>query len=90
MSLDDVWEDVMPEPQVNRDRLDLVRPVAARREVADWEYRTAYLQFFQVRIPERLHIRLSQWAEQEQKTLDVLLIEILEQAVSTRYETLGT
>ena len=79
----------MPEPQVNRDRLDLIRPFVPRPEVADWEYRTAYVQFFQVRSPARLHIGLSQRAKEEQKALDVLIIEILERAVSRRDQTLG-
>ena len=35
------------------------------RVVADWEYKTAYIPTFQVRIPAGLHDRLCEWARQE-------------------------
>ena len=74
----------MSEPQADDDRLDPVGPAAPRREVADWEYRTAYLNFFQVRIPTALHDRLCEWARQEGKPLGNLCIETLEEAVCRR------
>jgi len=74
----------MSEPQANRDRPEPVRPAAPQREVADWEYRTAYLQHFQVRISVGLHDRLCQWAEQEHKPPGDLLVVTLEEAVRQR------
>ncbi|KAJ3055151.1 hypothetical protein HK102_011412 [Quaeritorhiza haematococci] len=82
-----VREDEMSESQANPDRPDPAPPVAPRREVADWEYTTSYIPAFQVRLPERLHAPLIPWAEQERKTLSALVVEILEQAVSTRGAT---
>src|SRR5262245_23881297 len=38
------------EPQPDLERPEPVCPAAPRRVVADWEYRTAYVEFFQVRI----------------------------------------
>lgn len=61
-----------------------VRLAAPRREVADWEYRTAYFEHLQVRIPANAHARLCEWAGEEQKPLEVLLIETLEEAVRRR------
>jgi predicted HicB family RNase H-like nuclease len=74
----------MSESQANRDRPEPTHPVAPRREVADWEYQTAYIPSFQVRIPAGLHDRLSRWAEQEQKPLSDLLFATLEEAVRRR------
>jgi hypothetical protein len=74
----------MSEPEPNSDRPEPVGPAAPRRVVADWEYRTAYVQFFQVRIPAELHDRLCEWARQERKPLGDLLIEALEEAVRRR------
>ena len=74
----------MSEPQANVDRPEPLCPAAPRRVVADWEYRTAYLQFFQVRIPAELHNRLCEWARQERKPSGDLLIETLEDAVLQR------
>ena len=55
-----------------------------RRVVADWEYKTAYIPTFQVRITAGLHDRLCEWAKQERKSLGALLVEILEEAVCLR------
>jgi hypothetical protein len=52
--------------------------------VVEWEYRTAYLLFFQVRIPEGLHGRLGVWARQERKPLGDLIVQILKGAVRRR------
>jgi predicted HicB family RNase H-like nuclease len=52
-----------------------------RRVVADWEYKTAYIPGFQVRVTAGLHNRLCEWAKQERKPLGALLVEILEEAV---------
>ena len=59
----------MSEPKANLDRPEPGCPAAPRRVVADWEYRTAYLEFFQVRIRAELHDRLCEWARQERKPL---------------------
>ena len=74
----------MSEPQANPDRPEPVRSAAPRRDVADWEYRTAYIQHFQVRMPVGLHDRLCRWAKQEHKPPGDLLIETLEEAVRRR------
>ena len=74
----------MSEPQANPDQPGPVGPAAPRREVADWEYRTAYIQRFQVRMPVALHDRLCQWAKQEHKPPGDLLIETLQEAVRQR------
>jgi hypothetical protein len=55
-----------------------------RRVVADWEYKTAYIPTFQVRITAGLHDRLCEWAKQERKSPGALLVEILEEAVCRR------
>jgi predicted HicB family RNase H-like nuclease len=52
--------------------------------VADWEYKTAYIPTFQVRITAGLHDRLCEWAKQERKSPGALLVEILEEAVCLR------
>jgi len=72
------------ESEASRDRPEPVRPAAPRREVAPWEYWTAYIQHFQVRMPVGLHDRLCQWAKQEHKLPVDLLIETLEEAVRQR------
>ena len=74
----------MSEPPANPNQPEPVRPAAPRRVVADWEYRTAYNQGFQVRLPPALHDRLSEWAKQERRSLSGLVIEILEEAVRRR------
>jgi hypothetical protein len=74
----------MTEPQPHPDRPEPVRPAAPRRVVAEWEYRTAYLPSFQVRIPAGLHGRLGEWARQERKPLGDLIVQILEGAVRRR------
>jgi predicted HicB family RNase H-like nuclease len=55
-----------------------------RRVVSDWEYKTAYIQTFQVRITAGLHNRLCEWAKQERKSPGALLVEILEESVCLR------
>jgi hypothetical protein len=57
---------------------------APRRVVPEWEYRTAYIETFQVRLRSGLYERLSQRAGQEGKSPETLLIEILERAVKGR------
>ena len=74
----------MPEPPADLNQPEPVRPAAPRRVVADWEYKTAYIPTFQVRIPAGLHDRLCEWARQECKPLTALFIEILEEAVRRR------
>ena len=74
----------MPEPAANHDHPEPVRPAAPRREVADWEYRTAYINYFQVRLPVELYGRLRGWAERDRKPAADLLIDILEEAVRRR------
>jgi predicted HicB family RNase H-like nuclease len=54
--------------------------------IPDWEYRTAYIELFQVRMPSGLHKRLCEWAEQERKSLRDLVIEVLEEGLSRRHE----
>ena len=61
-----------------------VQPVAPRRVVADWEYKTAYDQGFQVRVTPALHERLCQWAKRDRRSVNYLVIEILEEAVQRR------
>jgi hypothetical protein len=55
-----------------------------RRLVADWEYKTAYIPTFQVRMNAALHSQFCEWAKQERKPLGALLVEILEEAVCRR------
>ena len=55
-----------------------------RRVIPDWEYRTAYVEQFQVRVPSALHDRLREWAEQEGKLPRDLVVEILEEGVRGR------
>ena len=68
-----------PPTEVNEPAPD--RPAASRRVIPEWEYRTAYIETFQVRIAAGLHERLCEWAKQESKSLNSLYIEILEEAV---------
>ena len=74
----------MPESPVDLDRTDPVRPAAPRRAVADWEYRTAYINSFQVRLPAELYERLRGWAERDREPAMDLLIGLLEEAVRRR------
>ena len=74
----------MSEPESKNDRPDPARPDAPRRVIPDWEYRTAYIERFQVRVPSKLHDRLSGWASQEGKPLQDLVIAILEEGVRGR------
>jgi hypothetical protein len=71
----------MPEPPTDLNQPEQRCPAAPRRVVADWEYQTAYIPTFQVRITAGLQDRLDEWAKQERKPLVALLIEILEEAV---------
>ena len=48
----------MPEPPADRDLPEQARPAAPRRAVAGWEYRTAYIEVFQLRLPGGLYERL--------------------------------
>lgn len=74
----------MPEPPADLDRPEPDRPAAPRRVVPDWEYRTAYIETFQIRIAAGLHARLCEWARRERKPQADLVIEILEEAVRRR------
>ena len=74
----------MPESPANHDRPDPVRPAAPRRAVADWEYRTAYINYFQVRLPAELSERLRGWAKRDGRPAEDLLIDILEEEVRHR------
>ena len=74
----------MPEPPANDDQPEPVRPAAPRRDVPDWEYRTAYINYFQVRLPAELSERLRRWAERERRPAEDLLIASLEEAVRSR------
>ena len=74
----------MSEPPADLNQSEQSRPTVPRRVVADWEYQTAYIPSFQVRIPAGLHDRLCEWAEQERKPPGALLLEILEEAVRRR------
>ena len=74
----------MPEPPGDASQLDPGRPAAPNRVIPEWEYKTAYIQTFQVRIPARLYHRLCEWARQERKLPRDLCIELLEEAVRRR------
>jgi hypothetical protein len=74
----------MPEPPADLDQPEHGRPAPPRRAVADWEYQTAYIPTFLVRITAGLHNRLCEWANQEHKPPSVLAFEILEEAVRRR------
>ena len=74
----------MPEPPGNPNRPETVRPAAPRRDVPDWEYRTAYINYFQVRLPAELSERLRKWAERDRRPATDLIIEVLEEAVRHR------
>jgi hypothetical protein len=74
----------MPEPPANLNQPEQRCPTAPRRVVADWEYQTAYIPTFQVRITAELNDRLCEWAKQARKPVSALLIEILEEAVGRR------
>ena len=74
----------MPEPPAGLDQPEQRCPGAPRRVIADWEYQTAYILTFQVRITAELNDWLSEWAKQERKPPSALLIQILEEAVVRR------
>jgi len=74
----------MPEPPAALDQPEDGRPAPAGRAVADWEYKTASIPTFVVRIPARLYNRLCEWANQEHKPPSVLVFEILEEAARRR------
>jgi hypothetical protein len=77
-------EVTMPEHPADLNQPEPIRPAAPRRVVPECEYRTSYVEFFQVRLPAGLHDRLCEWATQERKTSTTLFIEILEDAVRRR------
>jgi hypothetical protein len=52
--------------------------------VDDWEYKTAYIPTFVIRVTAGLHDQLCEWAKQEHKPPGALIIEILEEAVRRR------
>ncbi len=74
----------MPEPPTDVNQPAPGCPASPRRVIAEWEYRTAYIETFQVRLPTGLHERLREWAERERKLPRDLCIEILEEAVRRR------
>ena len=74
----------MSEPSSDPDRHDPAHPDRPRRVVADWEYRTAYDCFFQIRMHSALHDRLCRWARQEGIPWTELALEILEREVGRR------
>jgi hypothetical protein len=74
----------MLEPPADLNRPEQDRPALPRRVVAAWEYRTASIPTFQVRIPAGLHDQLSEWAKQERKPPGALVVEILEEAIRRR------
>ncbi len=74
----------MPDPPADLNQPEQRCFAAPRRVVADWEYKTAYVPTFQVRMTAELHNRLGEWAKQERKPPGALLIEILEEAVHRR------
>jgi predicted HicB family RNase H-like nuclease len=53
-----------------------------QREVPHWEYETAYDWKFQLRTSPELHRRLSERAAGEGRTLESLVIALLEEAVA--------
>jgi hypothetical protein len=54
------------------------------RPVPDWEYATSYDWKFPIRTPPDLYRRLSEWAAGEGRTLESLVIALLEEAVAGR------
>jgi predicted HicB family RNase H-like nuclease len=74
----------MPDPPADLNRPEQRSSETPRRVVADWEYETAYIPTFQVRMNAALHNQLCEWAKQERKPLGALLVEILEEAVCRR------
>jgi hypothetical protein len=78
----------MPEPPTDVNQPAPDHLVAPGRVIPEWEYRTAYIETFQVRIPAGLHERLCERAEQERKLPRNLFIEVLEEAVRRRGKAL--
>ena len=74
----------MAVPGADAEPPDPARPPVQRRVVPDWEYKTAYYDFFQCRLPVPLQDRLNGWAARQGKRLEDLVIEILEVAVAER------
>ena len=74
----------MPELPADPNQPEQRCPAAPRRVVPVWEYQTAYIPTFQVRITAGLHDRLCEWAKQEGKPPGALLVEILEEAIRHR------
>ena len=77
----------MSEPSSNPTRPDPASPSTSRRIIPDWEYKTAYIELFQVRVPIRLHDRLCDWAKEERKLLGDLVVELVEEAFHGREGT---
>ena len=57
----------MPEQPTDLNQPEQRCPTAPRRSVADWEYQTAYIPTFQVRMTAELHNRLGECAKRERK-----------------------
>lgn len=74
----------MSEPQSNDSRPEPTRHDVPRRVVHESEYRTSYLDFYQVRMLSGLHDRLCRRASREDKPPADLVIGILEEAVHRR------
>lgn len=73
----------MSEPQADPVPPDPM-PSPPRRLVPEYDYRTAYIQRFLIRMPQPLHDNLSDWASRETKSPGDLVIEILEDAFRKR------
>ena len=74
----------MPEPPAGLDQPEQRCPGTPRRVITDWEYQTAYIKTFQVRITAELNDWLSEWAKQERKPQTASSSQILEEAVVRR------
>ncbi len=77
----------MSESPADPKRPDWAWPDTPRRIVSDWEYQTAYVQFFQIRVPTALHTRLCEAAQQRRIPMGDLVIEMLQEAVRRREGT---
>lgn len=74
----------MAAPGTDAEPPDPARPPVQRRVVPDREYKTAYCDFFQCRLPAGLHERLNGWAARQGQRLENLALEILEVAAAER------
>ncbi len=68
----------MSEPPTESHGPESVRLVVSRRVVSEWEYRTASIESFQVRIPRSLHEWLRHRAERMSRSQEDLVVEVLE------------